>query len=64
MRVSPIGNDQFTYYLAWSLVAATNPTAREGAAMVNDRSGVLMFGGFSGTTLLNETWYWNGTSWT
>jgi PKD repeat protein len=62
---SPIGNDQFTYFPAWNLVAANNPlinpSAREGAAMVNDGSGVLMFGGFSGTTLLNETWYWNGT---
>jgi N-acetylneuraminic acid mutarotase len=24
---------------------------------------VLLFGGVSGTTLLNETWYWNGSSW-
>jgi len=61
---SAIGNDQFTYLLAWSAVAATSPTAREGAAMVNDGSGVLMFGGVSGTTLLNETWYWNGSGWT
>jgi hypothetical protein len=61
---SPIGNDQFTYYLAWSQVTATSPSAREGAAMVNDGGGILLFGGFSGTTLLGETWYWNGSAWT
>lgn len=61
--ISAVGNDQFTYYLAWSQLAATSPSAREGAAMANDGSGVLMFGGFSGTTLLNETWYWNGSTW-
>ena len=60
---SPIGNDQFTYFLAWNLVATTSPSAREGAAMINDGSGVLMFGGVSGTTLLNETWYWSGGNW-
>jgi hypothetical protein len=62
---SPTGNGQFTYYLAWSAIAATTPTptVREGAAMINDGSGVLMFGGYTGTTLLNETWYWNGTAW-
>jgi PKD repeat protein len=66
---SPIGNDQFTYFLAWSQLAAntvpstTSPSAREGAAMVNDGAGVLMFGGYSGTTLLNETWYWSNNAW-
>ena len=60
---SPIGNDQFTYFLAWSRLTATGPTAREGAAMVNDGGGIVMFGGFSATTLLNETWYWNGSYW-
>ena len=61
--VSPVGNDQFTYYLAWTQLAATGPSPREGAAMVNDGGGVLMFGGYSGSTLLNETWYWNGSAW-
>jgi hypothetical protein len=31
---SPLGNDQFTYLLAWSAVTATSPSVREGAAMI------------------------------
>jgi PKD repeat protein len=61
---SAAGNSQFTYLLNWNLLAATTPSAREGAAMVNEGGGVLLFGGYSGTTLLNDTWYWNGTTWT
>ena len=58
------GNGQFTYLLDWTPLAATAPSGREGAAMVNDGSGgVLLFGGYSGSTLLNDTWYWSGTAW-
>jgi hypothetical protein len=57
------GNGQFTYLLNWTPVTATAPSAREGAAMVNDGTGVVLFGGYSGTTLLNDTWYWNGSAW-
>jgi PKD repeat protein len=59
---SAIGNSQYTYLLDWNVVAATTPTAREGAAMVNYGGGVLMFGGY-GATLLSETWIWDGTGW-
>ena len=31
--------------------------------MVNDGKGVLLFGGFNGSAVLNDSWYWNGTSW-
>jgi PKD repeat protein len=68
--ISLSGNDQFTYLLAWSLVqassltATTQPSPREGAAMVNDGNGVLLFGGFSGTTLLSDTWHWSNGTWT
>jgi PKD repeat protein len=61
---SAIGNSQFTYLLNWIPVAATAPSAREGAAMVNDGTGVVLFGGYNGTALLNDTWYWNGATWT
>jgi PKD repeat protein len=60
---SAAGNGQFTYLLNWNLLAATTPPAREGAAMVNYGGGVLLFGGYSASTLLNDTWLWNGTSW-
>jgi len=61
---SAAGNGQFTYLLNWTLLAATGPSAREGASIANDGTGVLLFGGYNGTTLLNDTWYWNGTTWT
>jgi PKD repeat protein len=60
---SATGNSVYTYLLDWNVVAATSPSAREGAAMVNYGGGVLMFGGY-GATLLAETWLWNGTAWT
>jgi hypothetical protein len=60
---STAGNSQFTYFLAWNVLSGTGPSAREGAAMINDGSGVLLFGGLAGTTLLNDTWHWNGSAW-
>ena len=67
---SPVGTDQFTYFLSWSLVEAattaqtsTQPAPREGAILVTDGTGVLLFGGSNGTALLNDTWRWNGTGW-
>ena len=63
---SPVGTDQFSYTYAWSLVTApaTVPSPREGAAIVNDGTGLLLFGGFSGATLLNDTWHYSGGTWT
>ena len=48
---------------------ATSPPARKAAAMAYDAasSTIIMFGGSggaSGTVLLNDTWSWNGTTWT
>ena len=47
---------------------ATSPSARTGAAMVYDPASqqLLLFGGgaTTGTGFSNETWTWNGTTWT
>lgn len=44
---------------------ATAPSARTGAAMAFDStSGVtVMYGGFSGSAVLADTWTWDGSSW-
>ncbi len=61
---TPATNDQFTYDLAWTSLAATGPLGREGAAMINDGSEVMLFGGSNGLADLADTWLWNGTAWT
>jgi PKD repeat protein len=62
---TPAANDQFTYDLAWFSTTATGPSAREGAALVNDGTQVVMFGGTTGLlSRLNDTWLWNGSAWT
>ncbi len=47
---------------------ATSPSARTGAAMIYDpaSSQLLLFGGgaTTGTGFSNQTWTWNGTTWT
>jgi GH35 family endo-1,4-beta-xylanase len=51
---------------AWvQLAPVHSPGARRGAAMAYDavHSQVVLFGGVSGTTTLQDTWTWNGTDW-
>ncbi len=45
---------------------AHSPGARFGAAIAYDavHAQVVLFGGVSGTTSLQDTWTWNGTDWT
>ncbi len=45
---------------------STKPTARLGAAMAFDsQNGVsVLFGGLAGATAMNDTWTYNGTTWT
>ncbi|MFH0888949.1 MAG: hypothetical protein V1871_07070 [Planctomycetota bacterium] len=52
----------------WSLRTTSGPSAREASAMVYDsiRRVTVLFGGYissSGGYESNETWEWNGTSW-
>jgi hypothetical protein len=44
---------------------ANRPSARSGQRMAFDvaTGKSVMFGGFNGPTLLNDTWYWNGAGW-
>ena len=51
---------------AWTQVASSGPSPRAGHAMVYDdqRSEVILFGGFDGTTKFGDTWAWDGASWT
>jgi hypothetical protein len=52
----------------WMLRSTTGPQAREGAMMAFDsvRQRVVMFGGGNAATgsRLNDTWEWDGSSWT
>ncbi len=47
---------------------ATVPAARYGHAMAYDsaagRQQVVLFGGYNGSTVVGDTWEWNGTNWT
>ncbi|HEY8643284.1 MAG TPA: PKD domain-containing protein, partial [Candidatus Dormibacteraeota bacterium] len=61
---SPASNDQFTYDPAWFSSTATGPSGREGAAMANDGTEVVLFGGSNGLTDLSDTWIWTGSAWT
>ncbi len=47
---------------------ATSPTPRINAALARTQSGTtngaVLFGGYDGTNYLNDTWTWDGTTWT
>jgi hypothetical protein len=45
---------------------ATSPSARDGMGMAYDaaRAEVVLFGGCCSGGLLNDTWIWDGTTWT
>ena len=50
----------------WGLQSTSGPSARELHAMTYDsfREVVVLFGGQDGSNTLNDTWEWNGQSWT
>ena len=57
-----------TTALTWSRAATTGPAGRAGSAMAYDPATgqLLLFGGYRGsgaTTLLGDTWAWNGSAW-
>ncbi len=63
--VSPAGALS-TALLAWSqLSSTTSPPARDVSVMAYDpaTAQLVLFGGFAGTTLYNDTWVWNGSTW-
>ena len=45
---------------------ATSPPARNGATMAYDPAtgNMVLFGGYTGSSYLADTWTWNGTTWT
>ena len=48
---------------SWSRVSTSpTPSARNGLAMANTPSGVLLFGGYNGSGYLNDTWLFNTTT--
>jgi hypothetical protein len=50
----------------WALVpGASSPEARSFSAMAYDgaRKRVVLFGGFNGSSILGDTWEWDGSSW-
>ncbi len=51
---------------SWTQLASTGPGARNRAVMVRDeaRGDVLLFGGQGSSGVLNDTWTWDGTTWT
>ena len=63
--------DLFTYVTAtrasWTeLAPTTSPSVRSGAAMAFDaaRGQVVLFGGYDPSVGdVNETWVWNGATW-
>jgi Galactose oxidase, central domain len=48
------------------LSPATSPSARYGPGMAFDGAAdnIVLFGGSTGTTDFNDTWTWDGTTWT
>lgn len=50
----------------WAQRQDIGPSARVGHAMVDDtvRDRVVLFGGDTGSSTLNDTWEWDGTLWT
>jgi hypothetical protein len=68
-NLATIYNDTWTFTpaLGWSqLSPATSPSPRTGAGFAYDISTgtVVLFGGNNGSELLNDTWTWDGTTWT
>lgn len=58
---------EFGAETGWELRApTTSPPARDGAAMAYDRANdrIVMFGGVSGSTYRDDTWTYDGTTWT
>ncbi len=54
-------------HVTWTkLSPATSPTTRYDADMAYNPSSanMVLFGGFDATTVLKDTWTWNGTTWT
>ena len=52
---------------SWTqLSPANSPSARQSTAMAFDESTgeMVLFGGYSGSASLNETWVWDGSDWT
>ncbi|HEX6547602.1 MAG TPA: PKD domain-containing protein [Candidatus Dormibacteraeota bacterium] len=48
----------------WSSVAGSGPSARAYMAAGTDASGqIVVFGGYNGTSVLGDTWLFNGSSW-
>jgi hypothetical protein len=70
VTVQPYSYDRNTYtwdYTSWRLAATTGPTARFAHAMTYDlaHSRAVTFGGNNGSGVLyNDTWTWDGTTWT
>jgi hypothetical protein len=63
--------DTWIFDVGWrQVLPSSSPSARMGAAMTYDEAAgnVVLFGGCSSTdascTFLNDTWTWNGTTWT
>jgi len=55
-----------TFVPNWTLkFPAASPSAREQFAMAYDaiHGRVVLFGGFTGSSYLGDTWVWNGTTW-
>ena len=50
----------------WTLRSSGGPSARHAHALAYDsaRGRVVVFGGLSGSTRLDDIWEWDGTSWT
>ncbi len=51
---------------SWSLISDSGPAPRRSAAMAYDiaRDVVVMFGGWTDSGPVNETWEWDGSAWT
>jgi hypothetical protein len=59
--------DQFTWFYPWYMASPSSaPTPRYSAQMGYDPATVQLieFGGFDFSTDLNDTWDWNGNTWT
>ncbi len=61
------GTYLFTASAGWSAVtSSSNPSARDGASLAYDPAGgyVLLFGGYTGSATLGDTWTFKGGQWT
>lgn len=48
----------------WAAAGTTGPTLTGYAVAPLATGGLILFGGFDGTTYPSDTWKWNGTTWT